>query len=529
MSGVLGFHNNWHQDLWCDILDNKVVQDRETGKLKWNTDPNRINRKIIILSPRSSAKSTHFSVNHPLTEITRNKNHRVTLISSSSENSESFLRETKGHIEREDPNRVVDYRKVHGNIKPANPERWTDSMIFVERTNLRLKDPTIAAVGAEGSILSRRSDEIISDDILNQKNSRTPEQRIKVKDWYNNILKPILVPGGREVVVGTIQDDQDLYSELMEDTTFDIRLRMQAILIEKYIDYIPDDEEEAAEWAKENYLLEIMEPDLIEHYGVDLKCPVLWPEVWPLEELLARKGETPSQNVAFYKQYQNKIVSGPDAIFQKEYLDKAKEAGKDYRLLNYYNPSQWTLGPNIRVQGHDLAIGENEESGYTTGAVIAGLRDGRRIILRLWSKRLSPSKTRQAIVSDWQKFNTAQVKVESNAYQASLKHDLKEFSSIPIKGYNTGGEKFDEFIGLNSVATEIENGKWIFPYDKNDPYTKQMINILVDEMLKFGAGHTGDLLMALWFADIALRELEIKGGKMTTVSSVGMYKNTTPN
>lgn len=229
MSQVLGFKNNWHHNLWYDILDNKVVQNDDTGLLEWNCTPKH-NKKIMILAPRSHSKSTVFTVNYPLKEIVSNPNVRIVIVSNTAENAEAFLREIKAHIEREDNTKPVDFVSVHGVLVPRFQEKWTDKAIIVQRSDLRLKDPTVSAVGSGGSILSRRADIIICDDILNPENTRTPEQRAKVKSWFHEVLMPVLVPTGRLIVVGTLWHDQDLYSELMEDEDFDVRIRMQAIV-----------------------------------------------------------------------------------------------------------------------------------------------------------------------------------------------------------------------------------------------------------------------------------------------------------
>lgn len=236
MSRVLGFRNSWHHRLWYSILDDEVIQDPKSGLLI----PNRIgkkNRFIMILAPRNHAKSTCFTVNYPLREIVINRNIRIVIVSSTGDNAEAFLREIKGHLEREDPSKLFDFVKVHGSLVPQFPEKWTNNQIIVERPSLRLKDPTVSAVGAGGSILSRRADIIICDDILNQENTRTPEQRFKVKSWFNEVLRPVLVQSetSRLIVVGTKWHDQDLYSELLEDEQFDIRLKMQAIVREEFL------------------------------------------------------------------------------------------------------------------------------------------------------------------------------------------------------------------------------------------------------------------------------------------------------
>ena len=79
--------------------------------------------------------------------------------------------------------------------------------------------------------------------------------------------------------------------------------------------------------------------------------------------------------------------------------------------------------------------------------------------------------------------------------------------NIPIVAFATGGEKFDPFIGVESMAILFENNRIILPYDKSDPYTITMVDRLVDELRSFPIGHTGDCAMSLWFAFTGLRDL----------------------
>lgn len=276
-----------------------------------------------------------------------------------------------------------------------------------------------------------------------------------------------------------------------------------------------------------NQVERILSPELIDELGVDLSKPTLWSDVWTIEKLLSIKKSPSVGSVSFYKSYQNEIISAEDAIFKKEWIEEAKRKGANYRLLNKYQQDQWTLGRNVRTQGVDLAISEKETADYTVDLTIAGLKEGKRILLNIVRGHLGPAETRRTIIEQYNSFNPVQVKVESVAYQAALVKDLQDSTSVPVKAYNTGGEKFDEFVGINSLATDFENGKWILPYDRSDPRTIQLVDILVDELLSFGpnGGHTGDCLMALWFANTALREVEQSVSLDTSVKSKGLYKN----
>lgn len=273
----------------------------------------------------------------------------------------------------------------------------------------------------------------------------------------------------------------------------------------------------------DNTIKEYLSPDLIERYRIDLNCPVLWEEARSLDWLM--KAKRSSGASSFYKSYQNEIISGEDAIFRKEHIEQALDKGKALRLRNEYVTDSWEFGTNVRTTGVDLAISQSSSADYTVITTIAGLKDGNRLLLNIVRGKFSPAETRQHIVEQYQRFKPTQVKVESVAYQAALVKDLQEFTSVPVKAYNTGGEKFDPLIGINSLALDFENGKWILPYDKMDSRTITLVNVLVDEMLKFGPNvHTGDILMSLWFANTALREIEQRVSLDTSVRSVGMYR-----
>ena len=58
----------------------------------------------------------------------------------------------------------------------------------------------------------------------------------------------------------------------------------------------------------------------------------------------------------------------------------------------------------------------------------------------------------------------------------------------------------DPAFGIESLAAEMANGKWIIPSLDGLPLTPE-VSALIDEMLFYSPDkHTGDHLMAAWFA-----------------------------
>jgi len=229
----------------------------------------------------------------------------------------------------------------------------------------------------------------------------------------------------------------------------------------------------------------------------------LWPERWPIEKLQELKEETGS--IAFSKSYLNEAISSEDAVFKSSWIDEAKKKGRDRKLL--YNLEGQDQQKMTIAMGVDLAISQKETGDYTAFAVVGEMEDGTKIPLYLAQEKLTFAQTQEMIKDLYQRFNPALIKVESNAYQAALVRDMQDNTSLPIKGYSTGGEKFDPDVGLQSIAVEMENGKWILPYSQESHSTMKIVDTLTDGMLRFPSGHTEDILMALWFANTGLREL----------------------
>jgi len=467
-----------------------------------------------IAAPRSHAKSTCLSVNYPLQEIARNRNIRILIVSNALDQAQMFLREIKARITQDD-----NYKVYAGELMARYPEKWTDREIIVARDDLTLKDPTVSVVGMGGTILARRADIIICDDVLNQENTRTPEQRKKVKQWFYEVLLPVLEPGGRLIYIGTVWHPEDLLNELLKDPSFDFRKRYKAIISDSkrrdlwdtWVELLQSDAEDSKEKAEK--FLKKHKKEMYE--GVK----VLWKERVPYYELyLLRK----VNSIAFAKMYQNEVMSSEDQKFKEEWIERAKEMGANYRLVRAIPEG---LDLRVITQGVDLAVSEKDSADDNVDLTLAKLPDNRFIILNIERGKFSPAGMRQLVKEQFLNFKPRQIKVENVAYQEAMRRDLADMN-LPVKGYATGGEKFDEFIGIDTLAVLMENGRLILPYDKSDPRTINLIDQLVDEMRQWGsAGHTGDSLMALWFAYTAMRDIEGGSGYLEYIKTVEEKKN----
>jgi hypothetical protein len=476
-------------------------------------------KKICIAVARDHGKSTHLSIAYPLWQIAKNHNLRILLVSSTSSIASSFLREILNHIEGNaryqswatviDPYKrgIVPKRKK----RFKRDENWTGNAITVQREVLTIKDPTINAVGLFGSILSKRADIIIMDDVVNQQNSETEDQRKKIIDWVYTTVMPVLTPEGRFIYLGNTWHADDLVSHLLKDPQMDYKKRLGAIISE------PLYPELWQRWASmrlnESIGLKERLKEAQDFYNANEEemkqgVKVLWPERHGYGSLYLKRL---SNSYAFERMYQCDPTTNPDQKIKEEWLDRAKKRGENLRLQD--TPREGLI-MELTASGLDLAISEKETADdtalFTLDRVKVGngvIMPGDYIIRNIRRGKMSPNKVREMIKEHNSVVNPLGIRVESVAYQEAMVRDLADLGVDNVRGYHTGGEKNDPDIGVNSLAILLELGKLIIPYDLSDPRTIQLCSQLVNEMRSWPGGHTGDSLMALWFAFSEIRDL----------------------
>ena len=151
-----------------------------------------------------------------------------------------------------------------------------------------------------------------------------------------------------------------------------------------------------------------------------------------------------------------------------------------------------------------LAVQRKDASDLTCLFTIAVDAYGNRHVLNVESGKWSGP----VIV---QKINQAHVRyqsivwVENNAAQDFIIQFATAGSAVPIRAFTTGRNKAHPEFGVEGIATEMCNGKWVIP--NHDGVMHHEVQAWVDEMLYYDpAAHTGDRLMASWFAREGARQ-----------------------
>lgn len=469
----------------CDFVE-FALPDEETGEPIECADIHRewhefvgANRYACLLAPIEHGKSSQISVGYVLHRIGKNPNIRAAIISSGEMSAQKPLRAIRGHIERNP--RV---KEVFPGLRPSsNPgDPWGQTMITVERTIIA-REPTLQALGEGGQIVGSRFDLIVLDDILDFQNTRTAEQCAKTIEWFETTVLTRLTPRGQIIVIGTPWSPIDILAILQTRKLFASRVYSAV--------RNPDDK-----------------PD---------KWVPTWAKRWPLWRLLERLSITTT--ITFWRKYLCKITSDATARFKQEWIDRAKVLGRQ-RVFLKGAPILQPSGRRLACfTGVDLGMsprkrkmhgGADHGDGLTVLFTLAVDERARRIVVNIESGRWTAPEILLRIADHYARYGST-ILVEDNGAQSFLVQ-FAEARGIPVVPFTTGsGNKYDETYGVESIAVELRNGVWVFPSGADGQTVDPELQALIAEMLHFHPdAHTGDRLMACWFAREGARSLIAK-------------------
>jgi len=165
--------------------------------------------EILILAPPGHAKTT-LLLAWCAYRLGLEPNLRVMVATHTASYSEQLLAAIETIL------RSREFVSIFGEVcPPLGTGKWTTTQKFLLRTDLRIKDPSLLAIGVGSSTIGNRADLIIADDLVTQANSLTPTLRSHLSDWFWGSLRKRLEPEGQIIVTGARFYAQDLYSELL--------------------------------------------------------------------------------------------------------------------------------------------------------------------------------------------------------------------------------------------------------------------------------------------------------------------------
>lgn len=108
-------------------------------------------------------------------------------------------------------------------LRPT-PDQRQSTQAFDVRGAAPKKSESFAAMSLFGQITGRRAGLAIDDDLEIPSTSSTEEARQQLRKAHAEISGAILLPGGREIMLGTAQNEQSIYPELATEKGYGMRM-----------------------------------------------------------------------------------------------------------------------------------------------------------------------------------------------------------------------------------------------------------------------------------------------------------------
>jgi len=162
-------------------------------------------RHRLMLVPRNTLKSTFLTVGGPLQKIAENPNVRILIANAKLDNAKKFLSEIKNHIRYSEPF-IENYGELY-----SNDLKWTEDEIEVVGRRAGTREPTVMAIGAGAGLAGLHFDYIYGDDLVNEINTATREQALKIIEWWRRSMSLLDPVTGVSTTIGTRWSYYDLY------------------------------------------------------------------------------------------------------------------------------------------------------------------------------------------------------------------------------------------------------------------------------------------------------------------------------
>lgn len=411
----------------------------------------------LQLAFRGAGKSTACTVTKTIHLLLKNPDLRILIVSKTAGQAEAFLKEIKGHFEDN-----VRLAEVFGPYYDARlVKKWDTTEIEVLPRKSRAKEASVTTLGVGSQVVGKHYDIIISDDLVDEENTRTQLQRDKVRTWYYQSLDPTLEPPdpnvehrGEHHRLGTRYHYDDLYNHLMRNE------------LKGHTQIIP---------------------------ALDAEGRSPWPEKYSSEWFLKKKKK--SGIIIFNAQYQCDTEAMKGEIFQ---LDHCQMIEPD------------KIPSNLQIfMGVDLAISESEKADKFAICIIGMDKSKNRYVLDFCEKQLRFSAQTETIIGYYKKWKPIRCCIETNAYQLAQYQTLKDDYDTDMRLKPVVQVK-DKIVRAWKLEPIFEDKRMFFKKGGN-------MHLLVEQLILFPNFRYKDLFDAL---DLAVRASMLK--KRKTRSEPGL-------
>lgn len=417
--------------------------------------------------------SSQIGVVRTLWKIGNDPARRVLLLNEAQQGgSEKTLGAIKRYIEGKvlDDRGVSRLHEVFPDLRPG--DKWTDSKIRIKGAPPSARDYTVQAVGYRGQILGSRLSDVVLDDLLTHKTTRTEVQRVAMDAWLDN------------TVFTRLEDDAEV-----------------AFLTNA--------------WHKRDAAHTRGWPTLC-FPVIDAHGNATHPR-WPLDRIARHKAKTKMSAREFARIFLCKPSDDESQVFTGAAIKRCLQEGDGRSLIHSLD----VVPPGcLVITGVDLAATKKRDGAKNCLATILVHPNDDRQILSIESGRWPALEILKRCIDVGKRFGGI-LMVENNGVQQWMVDLLREnrrllppdeAGLVPVFPYTTGARKADPTFGVESLAGEMEAGGWIFP-SSGGLAPKPIAELCADLDSYAPTDHTPDAIMALWFAVEGARRIRKRHGR----------------
>ena len=400
----------------------------------------RKQRKLVLLKPRGTYKSTFYTVSFPIWMHLLNPNLRILIANAIEGNATKFLGEITAHYLRNE-NLAEIYRLRGLTGSPINPNAALKKELRLTNCTKIQKEPNIATAGYGSSAVSQHYDIIIVDDLVDRNDRESETVREDKKRWFGD-LASLLEPDGLMLMVGTRWHFSDTYDYIINDLN-------------------PKHSEQ------DKYHVEVESC----YIGSGDTKIAAFPRILPLgklEELKIDKGLA-----EFVANYVNSPLPEEAQIFRLSEMSFFDMKELYRRPLSYYGFCDPALGKTKSDYAPIITIGIDE--------------DGIIYVVDALVERSAPNATQEAILQRALKYPYTIFGVESNGFQELFISELiqkstKQRAYVKVEHVNHSTNKRARIEGLQSLTYSDALRPAIIRFRRD---WETAYPLLIDQLLKF--------------------------------------------
>ncbi len=337
-----------------------------------------------------------------------------------------------------------------------------------------------------------RPDLVWCDDLENDINVKSPEQRDGLEGWLDKAVEPLGPPDDSMDLwyVGTVLHHDAVIARKARNALWRAHAYQAIItwptrmdLWEKWEAILNNGDRETAEAKAEAFYL-------ANRRSMDAGAAVLWPEVQPLYTLMLKRYRI--KDAAFQSEYQNDPRNSEDAVFQQ--LQYWPGLVSILRQWHHYGSLDPSLGKQNKSRDPSaLLVGAVDEDG------------GRLCVVEARIRRRVPDKIISDVIALQQAYACLKWAVETVQFQEFLRTELIARSiaaGCPVPAIAVHPHA-DKGARIESIQPYVDDGRILLHPDQR---------VLIDQMLHFPNGDHDDgpdALEMLW--QLAMRRTAAAG------------------